>query len=77
MKARAHSELLKNELNRRILVLDGAMGTAIQARNLTAEDFGGEKFKTWTSKKGSHFLEFEMVATQFENRFLICLIDLA
>ena len=25
----------------RILVLDGAMGTMIQARNLTAEDFGG------------------------------------
>ena len=25
----------------RILVLDGAMGTMIQGRNLTAEDFGG------------------------------------
>ena len=25
----------------RILVLDGAMGTMIQARNLSAEDFGG------------------------------------
>jgi len=28
-------------LDQRILVLDGAMGTAIQEKNLTAEDFGG------------------------------------
>jgi len=28
-------------LRERILVLDGAMGTAVQARHLTAEDFGG------------------------------------
>jgi 5-methyltetrahydrofolate--homocysteine methyltransferase len=34
-------ERLKQELSRRILVLDGAMGTAIQAKNLTVEDFGG------------------------------------
>jgi 5-methyltetrahydrofolate--homocysteine methyltransferase len=35
------TRLLKDLLAERILVLDGAMGTAIQARNLTAEDFGG------------------------------------
>ena len=29
------------ELERRVLVLDGAMGTALQALGLTAEDFGG------------------------------------
>ena len=33
--------LLQQLLTERILVLDGAMGTAIQARNLTAHDFGG------------------------------------
>ncbi len=32
---------LSNALNERILVLDGAMGTAIQSRNLSASDFGG------------------------------------
>src|SRR6478672_1908860 len=32
---------LISALDRNILVLDGAMGTAIQSRNLTAEDFGG------------------------------------
>ncbi|HMG37010.1 MAG TPA: methionine synthase [Blastocatellia bacterium] len=33
--------LLKAVLQERILVLDGAMGTAIQAKQLTAADFGG------------------------------------
>ncbi|HXU36568.1 MAG TPA: methionine synthase [Blastocatellia bacterium] len=33
--------LLQELLAERILVLDGAMGTAIQARNLNANDFGG------------------------------------
>src|SRR5512142_1865643 len=28
-------------LDRRILILDGAMGTMLQQRNLTAADFGG------------------------------------
>ena len=32
---------LKQRLKEKILVLDGAMGTAIQAMNLTAADFGG------------------------------------
>jgi len=35
------TETLKELLAERILVLDGAMGTAIQERNLSAEDFGG------------------------------------
>src|SRR6185295_3405278 len=34
-------KLLEDLLAERILVLDGAMGTAIQARHLTADDFGG------------------------------------
>jgi 5-methyltetrahydrofolate--homocysteine methyltransferase len=36
---------LATELKRRILVLDGAMGTMIQARGLTAEDFGGARYE--------------------------------
>ncbi|MHC4162491.1 MAG: methionine synthase [Planctomycetota bacterium] len=35
---------LEQLLNARILCLDGAMGTAIQGRDLTAEDFGGAAF---------------------------------
>jgi 5-methyltetrahydrofolate--homocysteine methyltransferase len=35
------TELLKSLLRERIVILDGAMGTAIQARELTAADFGG------------------------------------
>ncbi len=35
---------LKQELNRRILVLDGAMGTVIQSFGLVEEDYRGERF---------------------------------
>ena len=36
---------LKASLKERILVLDGAMGTAIQARQLGPEDFGGPQYE--------------------------------
>jgi 5-methyltetrahydrofolate--homocysteine methyltransferase len=35
------TKLLQSLLDERILVLDGAMGTMIQQRNLSADDFGG------------------------------------
>ena len=35
------AKALRTLLNQRILVLDGAMGTMLQQRQLTAEDFGG------------------------------------
>src|SRR3954447_10864273 len=38
-------QALKDALNTRILVLDGAMGTMLQARDLTADDFGGPAFE--------------------------------
>ena len=37
------NKLLKN----RILVLDGAMGTMLQAYKFTEEDFRGERFKDY------------------------------
>ena len=37
-------EELKDRLHRRIVVLDGAMGTMIQKRNLSEADFRGERF---------------------------------
>ncbi len=36
---------ITEQLKKRILVLDGAMGTMIQNANLTAEDFGGEEYE--------------------------------
>ena len=36
---------LKSALAQRILVMDGAMGTAIQSMELTAEDFGGPEYE--------------------------------
>ena len=41
MKRIERVELLKKSLKERILVVDGATGTALQNMNLTAKDFGG------------------------------------
>lgn len=38
---------LKELLSKRILVLDGAMGTMIQRYKLTEADYRGERFKDW------------------------------
>lgn len=38
-------EALKSLLKERVLVLDGAMGTAIQTRNLGPDDFGGPQYE--------------------------------
>ncbi len=41
------TSLLKQLLEDRILVLDGAMGTMIQKHRLTEEQFRGERFRGW------------------------------
>lgn len=37
--------LIEQHLEKRILIIDGAMGTMLQAENLSAEDFGGEEYE--------------------------------
>ena len=37
---------IREELKKRILIIDGAMGTMIQRYTLTEEDFRGERFAT-------------------------------
>ena len=50
-------EALLRELERRILVIDGAMGTLLQARGLSEEDYRGERLKGWGREvKGNHEL---------------------
>ena len=45
------------EIQKRILVLDGAMGTMLQDYNFTEEDFRGERFKNYPSPlKGNNDL---------------------
>lgn len=45
------------EIQKRILVLDGAMGTMLQQYNFTEEDFRGERFKDYpTPLKGNNDL---------------------
>jgi 5-methyltetrahydrofolate--homocysteine methyltransferase len=48
---------IREELQKRILVIDGAMGTMIQRYQLTEEDFRGERFKNHPSDlKGNNDL---------------------
>lgn len=48
---------IKDLLNHRILVIDGAMGTMIQRYKLTEADYRGEQFKNWpTDVKGNNDL---------------------
>ena len=50
-------EALLRELERRILVIDGAMGTLLQARGLNEADYRGERLKDWPREvKGDHEL---------------------
>ncbi len=39
------NNIINDILSRRILILDGAMGTQLQERNLTAADFGGPEYE--------------------------------
>lgn len=53
---------IRNQLSKRILILDGAMGTMIQGYKLEEEDYRGERFKDWhTDVKGNNDL---LVLTQ-------------
>lgn len=48
---------IRDLLNERILIIDGAMGTMIQRYKLTEADYRGERFKDWPSDlKGNNDL---------------------
>ena len=48
---------IRKELEKRILIIDGAMGTMIQRYKLTEADYRGERFKDWPSDvKGNNDL---------------------
>ncbi|QCR33923.1 methionine synthase [Lysinibacillus sp. SGAir0095] len=40
-----YNHRIEEQLQKRILIIDGAMGTMLQQENLTAEDFGGEELE--------------------------------
>ena len=50
-------DLLEQQLNKQILLLDGAMGTMIQSYELEESDYRGEEFASWPSDlKGNNDL---------------------
>src|ERR1700683_585802 len=58
------STTIREALNDRILIIDGAMGTMIQRHKLEEMDYRGERFKDWASDlKGNNDL---LVLTQPE-----------
>ena len=40
-----HNHLIEEQLQKKILIIDGAMGTMLQGEDLTADDFGGEELE--------------------------------
>src|SRR6056300_16186 len=47
---------LKEELGKRILIMDGAMGTMIQQQKFTEDDYRGARFKDFSAPKGEREL---------------------
>ena len=47
---------LKAELGKRILIMDGAMGTMIQQQKFTEDDYRGSRFKDFSAPKGEREL---------------------
>ena len=47
---------LKQELGKRILIMDGAMGTMIQQQKFTEDDYRGGRFKDFSAPKGEREL---------------------
>ena len=52
LKSSATEARLRDLLQQRILILDGAMGTMIQRYKLTEADYRGERFKDFTGPEG-------------------------
>src|SRR5205807_626054 len=48
---------LEELLHQRIVVLDGAMGTMIQRRKLSEQDYRGKRFRDWKGKDVKGCLE--------------------
>ena len=48
LEYKASSQYLIEELKKRIIVLDGAMGTMIQQHNLSEPDFRGTQYASWS-----------------------------
>lgn len=38
------NDIFQQQLNKKILIMDGAMGTMLQQAQLTVDDFGGEEY---------------------------------
>jgi 5-methyltetrahydrofolate--homocysteine methyltransferase len=68
-KDQQHAEKLNSLLSEKILILDGAMGTMIQAFELDEDDFRGDRFKDHPLPlRGNNDL---LTLTQPENPYVV------
>ncbi len=57
LQTHLRTDLLQQQMQQRILILDGAMGTMIQSYRLEEADYRGERFADWASElKGNNDL---------------------
>ena len=47
---------LKSILSKRIMIMDGAMGTMIQQHHLSEDDYRGDRFVTFSAPEGEREL---------------------
>src|SRR3989442_8011334 len=64
-------------LRERIVVLDGAMGTMIQRRKLSEQDYRGKRFRDWKGKDLKGCLELlnltqPQVVEEIHTEYLVC-----
>ena len=73
-------EILKEILAKRIMILDGAMGTMIQRYKLTEEQYRGERFKDFPhSLKGNNdllVLTQPQIIQEIHEEYLACGVDI-
>lgn len=71
---------IREELQKRILIIDGAMGTMIQRYKLEEKDYRGERFKDWhTDVKGNNdllSLTQPQIITDIHKQYLVAGADI-
>ena len=82
-----NNDILYQNLQQRILVLDGAMGTMLQRYQFTEEDYRGERFKNWESPlKGNndllsltqpHAIEAVSMMSAPASKYFLCTASIA
>ena len=64
-------EEIAEELSKRIMIFDGAMGTMLQRRHLEEKDFRGEGLRRFTVNSGEHRISYSVLVCVMGNLWLV------